>query len=106
MLAQIIQAERIFESEFGNIGEGTLHTLHGWVPDADLTSTGYYQAAEIEQQVPMFFSQGLLDESIAMPDRVKSFFYAFPDQTPPPWYVRSKRDFKKFYRSQRDLANK
>ena len=106
MLAQIIQAERIFESEFGNIGEGTLHTLHGWVPDADLTSTGYYQAAEIEQQVPMFFSQGLLDESIAMPDRVKSFFYPFPDQTPPPWYERSKRDFKKFYRSQRDLANK
>ena len=41
-----------------------------------------------------------------MPDRVKSFFYPFPDQTPPPWYERSKRDFKKFYRSQRDLANK
>ncbi len=106
LLAQILQSERIFETEFGNIGEGTLHVMHGWVPDADMLPTGYVMPAEVHQQVPMYIAQALLGGSMVTPDRIKEFYYPFPDSTEPPWYEKTKRDFKKFYQSSRDIASK
>lgn len=106
LLTQILQTERIFETEFGNIGEGTLHVMHGWVPDADMLPTGYKISTEVHQQVPMHIAQALVGGSMVTPERLKTYYYPFPDSEEPPWYEQTKRDFKKFYQSSRDIANK
>ena len=33
---------RMFDSEFGNLGEATLAIMHGWMPRTSLFETGYY----------------------------------------------------------------
>jgi len=107
LLSQMINADQIFASELGNIGEGTLATLHGWVPSSDLTNQGFYIDSEVPQQVPMFLYESLKSGNINLPERIKAFFGPFPDSQEDRSTIQMmKRDFQRFFRSYRDIENK
>ncbi len=107
LLSQMINADQIFASELGNIGEGTLATLHGWVPSSDLTNEGFYIGSEVPQQVPMFLYESLKSGNINLPERVKGIFGPNSDSQEDRSTIQMiKRDFERFFRSYRDIENK
>jgi len=107
LLAQILNTEQIFTSELGNIGEGTLACLHGWVPSSDLKNEGFYIDTETVQQVPMYLFESIQSGSISKPERVINIFDPEPQSSEDRGVVaRLKTDFSRFYRSYRDIQNR
>jgi hypothetical protein len=107
LLAQILNAEQIFTSELGNIGEGTLACLHGWVPSSDLKNEGFYIDSETVQQVPMYLFESIQSGAISKPERISRIFDPNPQSSEDRGVInRLKTDFSRFYRSYRDIQNK
>jgi len=103
LLAQIFQVESIFESELGNVGEGTLACLMGYAPGCDLTNEGYYSTIKPMVQLPMYIYESIKNGSMALPDSVEATTSFQEDEEEHSNFVSN---FSRFYNSKYDLANR